>query len=295
MNYLYNGVELPVLPKVEGYEYCSVITHTIFGTIYTDAYFSDRPCSKYEDSDSLASSVVGETSAETPITNFLVYRLNGGVWEYFISYEWTIFSLPYKTLIYTNYDLYIQDTDVIYLAASDPVPVSVPRWVHMNSFLKGLALGLAGKPLEFAKVKEPVAYLYNGVRLPKLPEWDKTAYPYAAIYTYHGASEAQNPIYRLIVSDGPFAIVHKTFVLLGKEYDALEWDGNYIAKWKIATWDYWDADGSGTGGSFFGLEDATDAVVWTNTDIHYADDYSTDETLADTVYLAASEPVPVYE
>ena len=26
-----------------------------------------------------------------------------------------------------------------------------------------------------------MAYLYNGVRLPKLPEWDKAVYPYAVI------------------------------------------------------------------------------------------------------------------
>jgi hypothetical protein len=37
----------------------------------------------------------------------------------------------------------------------------------MRSLLNGLVLGLAGKPLEFAK-GEPVAYLYNGVRLPDI-------------------------------------------------------------------------------------------------------------------------------
>lgn len=29
-------------------------------------------------------------------------------------------------------------------------------------------------------------YLYNGVKLPALPEWDKTAYPYAAILIFYG-------------------------------------------------------------------------------------------------------------
>ena len=48
----------------------------------------------------------------------------------------------------------------------------------------GLNFGLL-LPAEGVGVKqEPVAYLYNGVRLPKLPEWDKEKYPYALLYEY---------------------------------------------------------------------------------------------------------------
>jgi hypothetical protein len=169
----------------------------------------------------------------------------------------------------------------------------------MKSFVKGILLGLCGHPLPQGEPTppqgEPVAYLYNGVRLPKLPEWDKTAYPYAVIYTYHGESEKQNPVYRLVLSDTPFSIVYRTIAFTGATYDALKWVGNYTAKWKIATWDYWDVDGYGADGSIFAVDDETDAVVWANTDICYANDYSGDETIAGTVYLAASEPVPVYE
>ena len=52
---------------------------------------------------------------------------------------------------------------------------------NLQSFLIGYALGLSGKPLPISG-GEPVAYLYNGVRLPKLPEWDKEKYPYVCIY-----------------------------------------------------------------------------------------------------------------
>jgi hypothetical protein len=31
------------------------------------------------------------------------------------------------------------------------------------------------------KQKTPIAYLYNGVQLPPLPEWDREKYPYAVI------------------------------------------------------------------------------------------------------------------
>lgn len=68
----------------------------------------------------------------------------------------------------------------------------------LQSWLTGLALGLAGKPLLFTSAqKEPTARLYGtpsasgniglrvggvvtyykGAVLPKLPEWDKAAYP----------------------------------------------------------------------------------------------------------------------
>lgn len=55
----------------------------------------------------------------------------------------------------------------------------------MRSYVKGLILSLCGKPLPLTAKKEPVAYLYNGVRLPKLPEYDKSKYPYAVIYQYN--------------------------------------------------------------------------------------------------------------
>lgn len=50
----------------------------------------------------------------------------------------------------------------------------------MRSCVMGLLLGQFSSPLPMAQ-KEPVAYLYNGVRLPKLPEWDREKYPYAYI------------------------------------------------------------------------------------------------------------------
>jgi hypothetical protein len=40
----------------------------------------------------------------------------------------------------------------------------------MKSFVKGVLLGLCGHPLPQG---EPVAYLYNGVRLPAIPERDE--------------------------------------------------------------------------------------------------------------------------
>ena len=50
---------------------------------------------------------------------------------------------------------------------------------RMKSFVKGILLGEVGTPLP--RGKEPVAYLYNGVRLPPLPDYDKSKYPFARI------------------------------------------------------------------------------------------------------------------
>ena len=50
----------------------------------------------------------------------------------------------------------------------------------MRSSVMGLILSLFSSPLPEVQ-KQPVAYLYNGVRLPKLPEWDRETYPYATI------------------------------------------------------------------------------------------------------------------
>ena len=45
----------------------------------------------------------------------------------------------------------------------------------MRSSVMGLILSLFSSPLPEVQ-KEPVAYLYNGVRLPALPEWDNLAW-----------------------------------------------------------------------------------------------------------------------
>lgn len=61
------------------------------------------------------------------------------------------------------------------------------REFNRKSWLIGFALGLCGKPPPIAgSRREPVAYLYNGVRLPKLPEYDKSVYPYAVIVYIDG-------------------------------------------------------------------------------------------------------------
>ena len=49
-------------------------------------------------------------------------------------------------------------------------------------------------------------YLYNGVELPELPEWDKTAYPYAILYIETLAS------YNLFLTEVPLCAFYNDYL-----------------------------------------------------------------------------------
>lgn len=90
----------------------------------------------------------------------------------------------------------------------------------MRSYVKGLMLGICGKPLPFSTKKEPVAYLYNGVRLPKLPEWDREKYPYAVL-TGSGSSIVPYKIsfYRdlFVIHDGNYGADNWSLLVNGDD------------------------------------------------------------------------------
>lgn len=139
----------------------------------------------------------------------------------------------------------------------------------MRSCVMGLILGQFSSPLPMAQ-KEPVAYLYNGVRLPKLPEWDKETYPYAVIRYIHNETND----YHLI------CLRKVVYVGTGVAY-----------KFKGSAGVYTSTIATGTNGPWSDLKalnvDFTvSPAIWSNFDIIAEDG---------TVYLEASEPIPVYE
>ena len=151
-----------------------------------------------------------------------------------------------------------------------------------KSWLTGFILGLAGKPLSLGGGKEPVAYLYNGVRLPPLPEWDNETYPYAVIARdLYPDGGALNVLY---VHSTPFVTSDLT-EKYGYVSVQVEDGGQYM---------YWDCrspDDAGWLGARIPIgSDAWEAritrIIWANTTIYNPDD---------SVYIDASEPVPVYE
>ena len=174
-----------------------------------------------------------------------------------------------------NSGIYVKNIYDFIEAYQEPVDFDLKSW------LTGFALGLAGKPLPFslvepdAPVEEPVAYLYNGVRLIPLPEWDKDAYPYAVIdkaimssYRLHlfdhlpHAENTENGYTRYGPMDGSVYI----YKGVAKEGSESGWSMNAA---------YEDIDGI-----------TTSKVLWTNFDLLYADG---------KVCCAKSDPVPVYE
>lgn len=136
-----------------------------------------------------------------------------------------------------------------------------------RSYAAGYLLNLAGKPLPLSTKREPVAYLYNGVRLPKLPEWDREMYPYASItrsgekYFFRAYGE---PL--MTKEDSPYL-----------EFE----DGEAIVVIYELQDDLWffHGESSSTGGM-------RQPLVWTGFDVLNEDG---------SVYFAASDPNPVYE
>ena len=145
--------------------------------------------------------------------------------------------------------------------------------IDLKSWLVGLILGLCGKPLPFIanKTEETektiIGYSYNGVVLPKLPERDKEKYP--RLYITGNASLA----YLYALPDGEYLFDGSRWVIPSGVY-------GLFVQWYPSKGNEWGAlSESHLGGRYA-------APIWCNTDILNEDG---------TVYLAASEPVPVYE
>jgi hypothetical protein len=113
--------------------------------------------------------------------------------------------------------------------------------------------------------KQPTAYLYNGVRLPALPEWDKETYPYACI------GKMSTDSFINVCSSSPFAVIDGVCSFKGA---VLHNAYNKFGEWSGFT--------SFNLSSYLSYSD----VLWTNTDILNSDG---------SVYLSASDPIPVYE
>lgn len=155
-----------------------------------------------------------------------------------------------------------------------------PIFTASDTFTKGYKVGAALRRKRVILEKEPVAYLYNGVRLPDINSvWDREKYPYAYIEKFYGG-------YNLGIFDFPMHV---------ERFDADSTELNVKAsaagktKWYLIDNDtgeftlYYENSNVKIG-DFVSV--ASDSV-WTSHTLINTEDNS--------VYLAASEPVPVYE
>jgi N-acetylneuraminic acid mutarotase len=170
--------------------------------------------------------------------------------------------------------------------------------INLKDFLSGLGIGLACDPRNNT-AKTPTAYLYNGVKLPALPEWDREKYPYALI-SFDDYS--LDPSETFIVA---FARLVKT---IDYSNSTLCECVNYyagdphctctVAYGEPFSWGHYSSGEykEGFGSSENDGDIRFDAIDWANFDlICQTDIYANAGKPIGSVYLKASEPIPVYE
>ena len=130
----------------------------------------------------------------------------------------------------------------------------------------------------------PVAYLYNGVELPPLPQWDKEEFPYAFISENIPYGQYDGYAYRLHLYAAPCYVaydengkVNRVFTEKNSPYQL--WGGNTGA----VAWDF-SGDGNNLTGSV-----TNNLPLWVNADMYY-----NGNDPANSLYMSQSNPVPVY-
>lgn len=237
--YLYNGVRLPPIPNDTNLP-CLLLTYDNFtgsgGTYNYFAWVSSAPWQK---------AIIGYQMTEAGYGYAYGYDAKTDSWGYASKWEDDKYPPIFTPTnpIWANRDVLNRDGS-IYLAASASIPVYEDT---------------------------PTAYLYNGVKLVALPEWDKAKYPYAFMWT-------EGEEYWLeVVPDKPFAHTDENGELRVSFVHGDWYSNHYMAedKWNPHT----PQDGTG--------EIRFSYLVWSNVDIYNQDNGS--------LAFAASTPVPVSE
>lgn len=147
---------------------------------------------------------------------------------------------------------------------SSTVTIQVKELFPIREFVSWLLPALSSHPLPVS-VREPVTWLYNGVRLPGLPEWDRETY----LYAYIGYSKLSHRYALKLLTD-----IAYTSDGTGMYYD---YDYGY-RNGDVG----WTDNGESTREEAYDI----DSVIWANFDVIGS---------AGTVLVEASNPIPVYE
>ena len=140
-----------------------------------------------------------------------------------------------------------------------------------------------------ANSRKPTAYLYNGIRLPALPEWDREKYPYAVIhevapYGYDAyALTKQSYLLREMSNGNEWLWLNGTSPYLRTIYDP-----NKDFGWNdLSGTEGWREIDSSLSVAVGYKGEATKPFVWSNHDVLENDG---------TIYFAkCDEPIPVFE
>ena len=284
MNYLYNGVELPALPKTD--KPCAFIGNPLGYANFWYLYFSDE-------------APVAPAFVNIP-GEYILYqfgKIGGEGSENFT--EWTLVENSIDgtsftgTSLWTNTDI-LKGDDTLYLAASEPIPILAPQIDPLSMWLgwkagNWVARQRGKKKEQPEEEKTPIAYLYNGVRLPDINAvWtDKETYPYAYITHLKYVDETDSlDAVLLYLSDTAaysFSLVDGVYMIpTGSKVQTYHFIDQEIVLGE-------ESESTETYTAIHQMFDESNgySAVWASADIKGESD--------EIVYFAASEPVPVYE
>ena len=149
-------------------------------------------------------------------------------------------------------------------------------------YVSGLVARMCSRRTEIPEgsAAVPTAYLYNGIRLPALPERDREKYPYANIY------ESDSFGYCVNVISAPYtAVGDSLYILPVEEYPTYSQVVYYLnnGAWTVMRF----GNGTTNNGLEGNIISSLSNKVWTNYNILNHEDGS--------VAFATSDPVPVYD
>lgn len=267
--YLYNGFPAPVLPENIKYysHYLLAVKPKYNGEFCAQIItFYDENLPTYDPSTGVVnSSIRAAFYYPSGDDSFWIHP-----WRRDNSPDPEEYSVNKDNLVWTN------TTIEGLMEASEPVPFEYTTtdpfgMTRHTAFSIGQIMGQRIR--EQRNGREHIAYLYNGVRLPKLPEWDREAYPYAAItYKKHvdgswGATLFASVTKYTATSTG----LYSGSLSIGNIEFSVD---NKTESWEAKSGVY------------------TYPIIWANYDVYYSD---IAEDVGGTLYLAASDPIPVYE
>lgn len=268
-NMLYNGVELPALPGWDRTQYpYAFISGNPEDTAPTRYLFVIAEPVRY-------GSFYGNMAIMPTVVNCQTMRYiinsTNDAWELYGTNPYGAPELITYHALWTSHDITNTNDNTVYLAASEPVDPNAPSepTYDRTAFLSGLAMGLCGKgnPTFEGSGK----YLYNGMKFPKLPERDKSTYPYAVISYGNWLPQYANNANLYFLKEIRYSESGGgLYVNNGLKTASTAYSDDFA-------WGELQESDSGSAVAFRWLH-------WANTDILGSNG---------TVYLAASAPVPV--
>ena len=277
MNYFYNGI------KLSEFDFAAHPNALIVQFVENGNYGLICPSTPFW----IVNHNGGEVVALSPEADVDVFTCASGdsIWQQTDSqFEpepgaiWVSLNPSTYQYVWTKADICRENSTQVVYSGSDPVEEVIQEHNWLGSFKLGLSTGLCGKPLPIKK-PGPVAYLYNGLRLPKLPEYCRDSFPYVAIIVIERTGSIS-----LRATKEPLKIRRDTTGGIG---------ATIYPPYRISSL-------LETGEWSKGLEQETEGSVdyryfhWSNHDILYDDDYF-DADKAGTTFLEATDPIPVYE